>query len=392
MRYLFGLLIPILFLVAACQPANSPASDTSSLTGTDHREGFFDLHVDEETNKIYAKLPKADETGVMLRFIHAARLTAGLGSNPVGLDRGWGEGGRVVVIRQMGDKIILEQENLSYRASPENPLEERAVRESFARSFLATLPIKDKRADGIIVDLTDFLTADSLNLVQYLKDADQGSFSVAKDRTFVDVDNSFAFPDNVEIDVFFTLTSNDPGREVASTAANSNVATLIQHHSFVRLPEAGFEPLLSDPRSGAIEQVHYDYSAALSAPIETRYARRYRLEKDEDGNVIKPIIFYIDSGAPEPIRSALIDGARWWEEAFEAAGFPGGYKVEILPEDAHPLDIRYNTVQCRIRVRQDLSSPLILSTNPYFRLGEHTEEILGSLGLDLRALKREGVI
>ena len=345
MRYLFGLLIPILFLVAACQPANSPASDTSSLSGTDHREGFFDLHVDEETNKIYAKLPKADETGVMLRFIHAARLTAGLGSNPVGLDRGWGEGGRVVVIRQLGDKIILEQENLSYRASPENPLEERAVRESFARSFLATLPIKDKRADGIIVDLTDFLTADSLNLVQYLKDADQGSFSVAKDRTFVDIDNSFAFPDNVEIDVFFTLTSNDPGREVASTAANSNVATLIQHHSFVRLPEAGFEPLLSDPRSGAIEQVHYDYSAALSAPIETRYARRYRLEKDEDGNVIKPIIFYIDSGAPEPIRSALIDGARWWEEAFEAAGFPGGYKVEILPEDAHPLDIRYNTVQ-----------------------------------------------
>ena len=166
---------------------------------------------------------------------------------------------------------------------------------------------RDKRADGIIVDLTDFLTADSLNLVQYLKDADQGSFTIAKDRTFVDVDNSFVFPDNVEIDVFFTLTSNDPGREVASTAANSNVATLIQHHSFVRLPEAGFEPLLSDPRSGAIEQVHYDYSAALSAPIETRYARRYRLEKDEDGNVIKPIIFYIDSGAPEPIRSALID-------------------------------------------------------------------------------------
>jgi len=219
------------------------------------------------------------------------------------------------------------------------------VRESFARSFLATLPITDKRADGIVVDMTDFLTDDSLNLVQYLKDADQGSFSVAKDRTFVDVDNSFAFPDNVEIDVFFTLTSKDPGREVSSTAANSNVATLIQHHSFARLPEDGFEPRLSDPRSGAIEQVHYDYSAALSAPIETRFARRYRLEKDEDGNVIKPIVFYIDSGAPEPIRSALVDGARWWEEAFEAAGFPGGYKVEILPEDAHPLDIRYNTVQ-----------------------------------------------
>ena len=339
------LLLSVLVLLAACEPRKQTDVKPNPLAGFEVREGVFNLHVNPKTNKIYARLPKADETGVSLRLIHSARLTAGLGSNPVGLDRGWGEGGRIIAFRRMGDKMIIEEENLRYRADANNPLEARAVKESFARSFIASLPIVSTKGKGTLVDMTDFLTSDSLNLVQYLQDADQGNFSVAKDRTFVDTTQALAFPDNVEIDVFFTLSSADAGTEVATTAANGKDATLIQHHSFVRLPKAGFEPLISDPRAGAIEQVHYNYSAPLSANIETRFARRYRLERNAEGQVVNPIVFYIDSGAPEPIRSALVDGAKWWEEAFEAAGWEGAYRVELLPEDAHPLDIRYNTVQ-----------------------------------------------
>jgi len=339
MRIFLSLFIVI--LLAGCQPA---AKSSDPLAGLDHRAGFIDLYVDKNKNRVLAKLPKADEDGVSMRLIHTARLTAGLGSNPVGLDRGWGDSGKIIVFRRMGDKVIIEAENMLYRASPDNPLEERAVRESFARSFLASVDVV-KGSDGLLVDLTDFLKSDVLNLVQYLKDRDQGSFSLSKDRTLVDTNNVFAFPDNVEMDVFFTLSSVKPGTEVATTAANGRDATLIQHHSFVRLPEEGYEPLPSDPRAGAIEEVHYDYSAPISGQIETRLARRYRLQKNEAGETINPIVFYIDSGAPEPIRSALVDGAEWWAEAFEAAGYPDGYHVEILPEDAHPLDIRYNVVQ-----------------------------------------------
>lgn len=339
MRIFLSLFIVI--LLAGCQPA---AKNSDPLAGLDHRAGFIDLYVDRNKNRVLAKLPKADEDGVSMRLIHTARLTAGLGSNPVGLDRGWGDSGKIIVFRRMGDKVIIEAENMLYRASPDNPLEERAVRESFARSFLASADVV-KGSDGLLVDLTDFLTSDVLNLVQYLKDRDQGSFSLSKDRTLVDTNNVFAFPDNVEMDVFFTLSSVKPGTEVATTAANGRDATLIQHHSFVRLPEEGYQPLPSDPRAGAIEEVHYDYSAPISGQIETRLARRYRLQKNEAGETINPIVFYIDSGAPEPIRSALVDGAEWWAEAFEAAGYPDGYRVEILPEDAHPLDIRYNVVQ-----------------------------------------------
>ncbi len=339
MRWMFIGFIAL--VLSGCGPA--PTS-SDPLAGLDHRAGFIDLYVDTTQNKVLAKLPVTEDNGIVLRMIHTARLTGGLGSNPVGLDRGWGNGGQILVFRKLGNKIILEVENLTYRADPANPLEERAVRESFATSFIASAEIISS-SDGIIIDLTDFLTSDVLNLVQYLKDAGQGSFKVAADRTLVDTENVFAFPDNVEMDVFFTLSSADPGREVSTTAANGLDATLIQHHSFVRLPEDGYTPLKSDPRVGVIERVYYDYSAELSAPIETRLARRYRLEKNEAGETIKPIVYYVDSGAPEPIRAALVDGAMWWKDAFVAAGYPDGYRVEILPEDAHPLDVRYNVIQ-----------------------------------------------
>ena len=192
------LLLPALLLLASCEPRTTGEAGSNPLAGFEMREGVFNIHVDKKTNRIFARLPEADkEDGVSLRLIHSARLTAGLGSNPVGLDRGWGEGGRVISFRRMGDKVIIEEENLRYRANPDNPLEARAVQESFARSFMASLPIMDEGGKGTLVDMTDFLTSDSLNLVQYLKDAEQGSFSVAKDRSFVDTKNALAFPDNV---------------------------------------------------------------------------------------------------------------------------------------------------------------------------------------------------
>ncbi len=344
MRIFILAIFSIAFFVS---PAMAQTKSMAEATkGYDLREGFIDLYVNSKTNTVLAKIEDLEEGRALQKAIYTMRLTAGLGSNPVGLDRGWGDSGSVIVFSRYGDKVIIEVENLTYRASSDNLLEQRAVRESFARSFLASAKVMSEPGGGaVLIDLTDFLTRDGMGLVQYLKDADQGSFKLAKDRTFVDTDNVFAFPKNIELDVFFTLSSSDPGREVSTTAANGADATLIQHHSFVELPEPGYEVLKSDPRMGAIEEVHYDYSAPLDGTIVTKLARRYRLQKDDNGNTIKPIVFYIDSGAPEPIRSALVEGAKWWEEAFAAAGYPDGYRVELLPEDYHPLDVRYNVVQ-----------------------------------------------
>ncbi len=326
-------LIVLAFLIAGCTAQTNGSTNGDPTAGMEARDGFLSLYVGANDGRVLARLPEAGEDGIMLSAIHSARLTAGLGSNPVGLDRGWGESGRVVDFRRRGDRVILEERNLRYRASSDNALERRAVAESFAPSFIASFEVEDG-----LIDMTDFLTSDALGLVQYLKDAEQGSFSLAADRTLVDADNVFSFPDNAEFDVFFTLESADPGREVATTAANGRTATLVVHHSFVRLPDDGYTPLEADPRSGAIEIVHYDYSAPLSAPIEKRLAVRHRITDE-------PITYYIDGGAPEPIRSALVEGAQWWADGFAAAGKPGAYRVAVLPEDAHPLDVRYNVVQ-----------------------------------------------
>lgn len=343
MRVIFTYL---LVLAASVFAAPSFAKTVSeAVQDTEHRPGFVDLYVNPKTNAVLAKFPMADNDGLMLRAIYTARLTAGLGSNPVGLDRGWGDSGQIIAFKRYGNKVIIEAENMTYRASSDNALEQRAVRESFAPSFIASADVVGEGSAGVVIDLTDFLTRDALGVAQHLADRGQGSFAVKSDRSFVDTKNVFAFPDNVELDVFLTLSSSKPGREVRTTAANGNDATLIQHHSFVRLPEPGFVSRMSDPRMGAIEEVHYDYSAALDETIVKKIARRYRLEKDASGKTLKPIVFYIDSGAPEPVRSALVDGANWWKDAFAAAGFPDGYRVELLPADYHPLDVRYNVVQ-----------------------------------------------
>lgn len=303
-----------------------------------------------EGGKLLITLPKADASGVSLHLIHSAGLTAGLGSNPVGLDRGYSDSGRIIAFRRIGKKVVIEQENWTYRASADNALEKAAVRQSFARSFLWAGDVVDESPIGSYkVDIAPFLTSDILNIKGVLDGAGQGGYSIDKDRSFVDAGSVLAFPDNVEIDAFVTLAGEKPGGEVSATAADGRVFTLTQHHSFVRLPDDGFKPREFDARIGDIDVPFYDFSAKLDEPVVRRFAQRFRLERKDaalkSGPVKKPIVFYIDPGAPEPVRQALLDGASWWADAFKAAGFDDGYRVELLPDGAHPMDVRYNIVQ-----------------------------------------------
>lgn len=345
----FTSIIWLALLIPISQAQETTSSFEKATKGLSHQVGFFDLYTSSKSGKILAKLPAPDSDGTMLRFIHAARLSAGLGSNPLGLDRGWGNAGQLLRFRRIGGKVIAEVENHRYRAVTDNGLERTAVAASFANSFIWSTTIIAVAPDGdILVDLSGLLTMDMLGLAQAMDEQGAG-FSQAKDRSLVDLSSTLVFQDNVEVDTFMTFTSKRPGAEVQATAANANAVTLIQHHSFVRLPDAGYQTRQADPRTGTFALGFYDYASPLSQPVLNGVVMRHRLQRtdrnDPNSPIKEPLVFYIDSGAPALIRTALQEGASWWSEAFEAAGFPGGFRVEILPENAHPLDIRYNVVQ-----------------------------------------------
>ncbi|GAB4521046.1 MAG: zinc-dependent metalloprotease [Amphiplicatus sp.] len=341
-----ALAVAVLFL-AACAPREAAAPDE---TAAPEEGAFFPVAAKPAEGKILVTLPAPDDNGVMLRAIHAAGITAGLGSNPIGFDRGAVESGRIIAFRKIGAKVVIEQENWTYRASAENPLEKKSVENSFARSFLwATDAIEEKPDGSTVFDLSGFLIADTMNLKGRLKRAGQGDYALAAERSFPDYSSVLVFPYNVELDAYVTFAGGEAGDEVAATAADGRAFTLVLHHSFVRLPEPGFRPRVFDPRMNGIDVPFYDFSAPLDAPVAQAYARRFRLERIDpnaaSGPVKKPIVFHVDPGAPEEVRAALIEGASWWAEAFEAAGFEDAFRVEVLPEGAHPMDVRYNVIQ-----------------------------------------------
>jgi hypothetical protein len=336
---------------AAPHAAPAPASFAARTKGLTRRDGLLVTWLDRKAGKLLLELPRPsgsrNECG---SFLLLEGIETGLGSNPVGLDRGQAGETRVVTFRRVGGRVLLEQPNLRYRAVSRDSNEVRAVRESFASSVLWAGEVAAEAADGrLLVDLTSFLVRDAHGVIATLKSTGQGGFSLDPSRSTLDPDRCKAFPDNLEFAAVLTFASDDPGSEVRATAPTPQAVTLVQHQSFVRLPDAGYTPRAWDPRSGSFEVLYADYAQPIAADIDRRLLVRHRLQKLDPAAAYsrakKPIVYYVDSGAPEPIRSALVEGASWWAKAFEAAGYIDAYQVKLLPPDVDPLDVRYNVIQ-----------------------------------------------
>ncbi|MEQ8767788.1 MAG: zinc-dependent metalloprotease [Planctomycetota bacterium] len=348
------------FLLAVCLLQPDPAetgrqeeTETRAedpFAGWERREGLFPMLLDPNEGRVALVLPAPGPDGICAEVLWVEGLTRGLGSNDIGLDRGQLGPTRVVRFRVIGKKVLLEEPNLQYRALTQDPDEARATDQSFATSVLWGGEVKDRLETGeVCVDITSLIVADAHGVADSLRRQGEGSYSLDKQRSALDASQCFAFPDNLELEAILTFSGSGAGRNLRSTAPDTAAFTLIQHHSLIRLPDARYRPRHFDPRSGAFSVGFTDYAAPLSESLDVRYAVRHRLEK-QDPNAEKsapkePIVYYVDRGAPEPIRSALIEGASWWAEAFEAAGFKGGFRVELMPEGAHPLDVRYNVIQ-----------------------------------------------
>ncbi len=343
-----GLAVAVMGCAAAVAEVAPTRTFSQAVAGLERRDGLLPVYLDPRGGRVLLQLTP-DARGDCGEYLYQTALRSGLGSTPVGLDRSNPGSTRIIAFRRAGPRIVAELQNTAFRADGAGPDEARAVRESFPPSIVWSADILAEGPDGaLLVDLSGFLTRDAFGVIDALKVAGQGDFTVATDRTYADVAEVQTFPDNLEFEAHETFVSAAPGVEVRGIAPESHAVTLIEHQSLIRLPPPGFVPRLADPRTGAFDTLVTNYGAPIDAPLIYRLASRFRLEKTDPAaarsRVKKPIVFYVDRAAPEPVRSALIQGAGWWAQAFDAAGFIDAFRVEVLPDGVSPLDARYNVI------------------------------------------------
>ncbi|APQ18563.1 zinc-dependent metalloprotease [Maribacter hydrothermalis] len=307
-------------------------------------EGFYDFFYDEAKDKIYLEVNTLNK-----EFLYVYSLSSGIGSNDIGLDRGQLGNEQVVYFKKAGNKLLLVQPNLKYRAITDNDLERKSVEQAFAKSVLFGFPIEEDKNGIYTIDITDFLMQDAHGVAERLKKSQQGSYSLDKTKSAFALDRTKAFPKNVEFDVTLTFKGEPTGSYIKSVTPNASLVTVAEHHSFIELPDNKYKKREFDPRSGSYPFSYYDYATPVESPILKQFITRHRLEKKnptaEISEAVEPIIYYLDNGTPEPVRSTLLEGGRWWNQAFEAIGYKDAFQLVMLPDDADPLDVRYNVIQ-----------------------------------------------
>ena len=334
-------------LLHAQTPA-PPASITTFTAGMVRNAGFLTYYWDARKGKIWLEIDKFDT-----ELLYYPTLAQGIGSNDIGLDRGRLGQEHVVLFQRSGNKVLLTEPNYAYRALSQDPLERRAVQESFAQSVHAGFEVAAEEDGRVLVDLTPFLLQDAVGAVQAITQTRQGTYRFDASRSALYMPRTKAFPQNTEFETIITLTGENAGSYLREVVPTPGAVTMHQHHSFVELPPlsgpGSYKPRLFDPRIGYGGIEFFDYASPVGQPITKRYISRHRLEKKDPtaavSEAVKPIVYYLDPGTPEPIRSALMEGTAWWNQAFEAAGFKNAFQVKLLPADADPMDIRYNLVQ-----------------------------------------------
>jgi Met-zincin/Domain of unknown function (DUF5117) len=328
----------------AAPPATTLPSIADKVAGTQALAGYFPMYWDPLAGKLWLEIPRWHE-----EFLYQSGLATGVGSNDIGLDRGQLGDTRIVRFERVGPKVLLVQGNLGYRAGSDDPDEQRAVRESFAESTLWGFTVAAETGDHALVDATEFFLRDAHDLPAALKRAAQGSYKLEASRSALVLERTKNFPRNTEVEAALTFVGDEPGEWLRQVTPTATAVTVHEHHSLVALPPAGFVPRAYDPRAGFWDLSYHDYATPIDQPLVRRFIGRHRLEKKDPAAAIseakQPIVYYLDRGAPEPIRSALLEGARWWSEAFEAAGYRDGFRVELLPPGADPMDLRYNVIQ-----------------------------------------------
>ena len=350
------------FAVAQTPEAKAPASIAERTKSMEHLPGLLPLDWDAKAGKMYLEVPLNGNSAHTRSqdLIWTNSTPWSMGSSQLGgygMDRGQGAPGVIVHFERTGPKLLLVQPNLDFRSSSNDAAERASVEESFPISVVAGFTVDAESPDGsVLVDATQFFLTDVHHVAEGLSEGKQGAFHVDPARSTFVLEHTKAFPKNtvVEAELTFTTRPEDlqpVGRVLRDVSPDPRAVTIRERQNFIELPPPGFTPRGFSPRSGYFPMSYRDYDAPLSGSLEEQFILRHRLIKKDPNcthacEAVAPIQYYVDRGAPEPLRSALVEGARWWDQAFQAAGWaPGTFRVDVLPEGADPMDVRYNIIQ-----------------------------------------------
>jgi uncharacterized protein DUF4953/uncharacterized protein DUF5117 len=342
MKKLFG----ILLLLICCYTvhAQKPQTLSEKVAGMERFPGFFPFYWDAKTGKVWLEIDKWNT-----EFLYVESLPAGIGSNDIGLDRGQLGSSAIVRFDRTGPRVLLVAPNYNFRAITNNPDERVAVKDAFAESTLWGFEVAAEEGNRVLVDATNFYLRDVHNVTNTLQRGQQGTYRLDPTRSAFYLPNTKNFPQNTEVETTLTFTGDPAGQFVRQVVPVPEAITVRERHSFVQLPPAGFKPRVFDPRAGYDDINFMDFATPIEEPVTKRFITRHRLQKKDPSarvsEAVKPIVYYVDRGAPEPVRSALLEGARWWNQAFEAIGYKDAFRVEIMPPDVDPMDVRYNVIQ-----------------------------------------------
>ncbi|WP_417437116.1 zinc-dependent metalloprotease [Idiomarina abyssalis] len=343
--FLSKTLLLLTLLVSASVLADTEKTTIEKFTSSfDEQQGFFTFYHDEAKGKFYLEVPKSDK-----QFILQTSLPWGLGSNDIGLDRGQLGETRLASFHIEGNTALLLQHNTQFRAQTRNPAERNSVQQAFAGSVLHGFDIVASNNENVLIDYTPYLLTDVHGVSKRLQQTEQGQFKADASRSVVYPERSKAFVENTELEAKVTFVGDGKGQWVNQVAANADAISLHLHHSFIKLPDTAYQPRNFHPNSGFWAHSFKDYAAPLGESMTVQYIPRHRLNKEDpiasQSQAREPIIYYLDPGAPEPVKTALLEGARWWAEGFEELGYDNAFQVKVLPDDADPMDVRYNVIQ-----------------------------------------------
>jgi hypothetical protein len=326
---------------AQTSTGSNPTTMAQRTAGLQRQEGFLPLYLDSAKGRLLMEVRLNED------MIYFVTVSKGVGSVDLGIDRGASGGSKLIHFERAGPRALIVESNLRFRAPGGNSALQQGMEESFAGSTLASLAVDAEENGRLLIDVTPFIIRDAIDLEGTLRRRNEGAYKLDALRSGLYPARTRTFPQNTEIEATVTYSSDNPGRLISRVAPEGGALTLRIHHSFVQLPQ-GYRPRAADPRIGLGFIRFKDYSAPYTQGTDVQWIRRWRLEKKDPAAALseprKPIIFYLDPGIPEPIRSAMRAGTLWWNHAFEAAGFKNAVQVLDPPQDLDPMDSRFNYI------------------------------------------------